>query len=294
MGLSVGSSMTPPMSCRSSAKDAMSWSLLALTTFAMEVSGPGVSPRESAVMVRKCVYRRPCWRTYQSASLSRTAAFSIAGPSGISMARASANISSKSGPDTSPTARRSFISVVMDTPQPWPDRAEALRVGHAHVGEVHLVEIRGAGHLLDAADLDAGGVHVEEEKGEALVLGRPGIAPGDDDAPVGEVRAGGPDLLAVDDPVVAVASPTRVRRPARSDPAGRLGEELAPDLLAGQRLGSVALLLRLGARRRVAWACTCRARSQSSRAGRGIAPLPGCRPPAGWACRRGRRIHWAR
>ena len=33
----------------------MSWSLLALTTFAIEASGPGVSPRESAVMVRKRV-----------------------------------------------------------------------------------------------------------------------------------------------------------------------------------------------------------------------------------------------
>ena len=38
----------------------------------------------------------------------------------------------------------------------------------------------------------------------------------------------------------------RVRRPARSEPARGLGEELAPDLLAGDGPGHVALLLGLG------------------------------------------------
>jgi hypothetical protein len=47
------------------------------------------------------------------------------------------------------------------------------------------------------------------------------------------VGAGGPDLLAVDHPVVAVAHrPRRGRRHVR--PAAGLGEELAPDLLAAQ------------------------------------------------------------
>ena len=48
----------------------MSWSLLALTSLVIEASGPGVCPRESAVMVRNFVYLRPWALTYQSASLS--------------------------------------------------------------------------------------------------------------------------------------------------------------------------------------------------------------------------------
>ena len=55
IGATAGSSMAPPMSCRSMANEAMSCSLLALTSFAIESSGPGVSPRDSAVMVRKRV-----------------------------------------------------------------------------------------------------------------------------------------------------------------------------------------------------------------------------------------------
>ena len=50
-------------------------SLEPLTSLPIEDSGPGVSPRDSAVMVRKCEYLRPWLDTYQSASLSRTASF---------------------------------------------------------------------------------------------------------------------------------------------------------------------------------------------------------------------------
>jgi len=50
---------TPPMSSRSIANEAISCALGALTSLPMEFSGPGVSPRESAVMVRKRVRRTP-------------------------------------------------------------------------------------------------------------------------------------------------------------------------------------------------------------------------------------------
>jgi hypothetical protein len=42
------------------AKEAISCALGAFTSLPMEFSGPGVSPRESAVMVRKRVRRTPC------------------------------------------------------------------------------------------------------------------------------------------------------------------------------------------------------------------------------------------
>ncbi len=57
---------------------------------------------------------------YQSASFSRTAAFSMAGPSSSSMTLVISNISSKLVGKPPPTARRSFISVVSDTFQPSP------------------------------------------------------------------------------------------------------------------------------------------------------------------------------
>jgi hypothetical protein len=54
---------TPPMSSKSSANDAMSCALAALTSLPMEFSGPGVSPRLSAVIVRKRDQRTPWVRT---------------------------------------------------------------------------------------------------------------------------------------------------------------------------------------------------------------------------------------
>ena len=64
--------------------------------------------------------------------------------------------------------------------------------------------------------------------------------------PVGMVRPGGPDLLAVDDEVVAVAH----RRGAQAREVGAgigFGIALAPDRLAGQHGRQMARLLRLGA-----------------------------------------------
>ena len=52
------------------------------------------------------------------------------------------------------------------------DVAEPVVVGNAHVGEEHLVERRAAGHLAQRAHLDAGCLHVDDEAGEALVLGQ--------------------------------------------------------------------------------------------------------------------------
>ncbi len=72
------------------------------------------------------------------------------------------------------------------------------------------------------------------------------IGADDDHAPLAEVGAGGPGLLAVEQPVVAVAHGAAAQ--ARQVGAGaRLAEELAPDLLAAHQLGNPALLLLLGA-----------------------------------------------
>src|SRR5439155_25925078 len=51
------------------------------------------------------------------------------------------------------------------------DLAHALRIRDAGVGEVHLVEVRGAAHRAQGTYLDTRGVHVDDERGDALVLG---------------------------------------------------------------------------------------------------------------------------
>src|SRR6185312_14995061 len=97
-------------------------------------------------------------------------------------------------------------------------------------------------------DLDALALHVEEEHRQALVLGHIGIGAGDQKAVVGIMRARGPDLLAVDDPVVALLLRAGTK-PRHVRAAGRLGEQLAPDVFAGRELWQIVPLVLLAAER---------------------------------------------
>ena len=71
----------------------------------------------------------------------------------------------------------------------------------------------------ERAHLDAGLVHVDGEAGDALVLGASVDCPGDEHAVVGGLAERRPDLLAVDDPLVAVRARPGWCSPARSEPA---------------------------------------------------------------------------
>src|SRR5206468_5983920 len=103
-----------------------------------------------------------------------------------------------------------------------------------------------AGHLDERADGDAGRLHVDEEEAEPAMPRRLEVGARDEDAPVGEAGVAGPDLLSRHEEDVAAelgagAAGGEVR-------AGvRLGEALAPDLLAGQDPRQEAALLRLRA-----------------------------------------------
>src|SRR6185312_7191342 len=67
------------------------------------------------------------------------------------------------------------------------------------------------------------------------------IGADDQETVVGIMRARSPDLLAVDDPVVALLLGAAAQ--ARNVGAGRrFGEQLAPDLLAGSELRQIAAL----------------------------------------------------
>ena len=88
--------------------------------------------------------------------------------------------------------------------------------------------------------------HVQQEVRNALALGGIRVGAGQQQAPVGVHTAAGPQLLAVDDVVVAVASGRGAQ--ARQVGAGlRFGEALDPDLAVEDR-GQVPSALLVGAR----------------------------------------------
>ncbi len=122
------------------------------------------------------------------------------------------------------------------------DAADDVLVGDPRALDEQLVELRLAGDLAQRADLHGLLLHVHQEVGEALVLGCVGVGARDEHAPLGVLGAAGPDLLARDDPLVAVLDGAGLQRREVRARLG-LGESLAPDLLAGEDRREVALLL---------------------------------------------------
>src|SRR5918996_4059627 len=106
--------------------------------------------------------------------------------------------------------------------------------GDEHVVVEDLRELLLAVHGLDGPDRDAGRVHVDEEGGDAPVGRFEGAGPGQQDAPLGVLGQAGPHLLAGHPPAVVGADGAAGER--REVAAGaRLGEALAPDLVAAQQ-----------------------------------------------------------
>src|SRR6185503_12589611 len=79
----------------------------------------------------------------------------------------------------------------------------------------------------------------------ALVLRRVGIGPADDLADVAELRTRRPDLLAVDDPLVAVAHGARLHT-GEVGTGRRLTEQLTGDDVAAIEAAQVGVLHRIG------------------------------------------------
>ncbi len=118
-------------------------------------------------------------------------------------------------------------------------------LGAADIGQEDLVELGRAVDLLDGAHLDAGLLHRHQEVGDAGVLGGVGVGPGQQEDVVGSARLGGPHLLAVDDPLIAVQ--LGLRREA-GQIGSRVGfaEPLAPGDRAVEDARDELLLLFLG------------------------------------------------
>ena len=72
--------------------------------------------------------------------------------------------------DSPAVPTRSWPSVLIATCQPSPSPPSRQSTGMRGVGEEHLVEHRVAGDVADRPALDAGRLHVDDERGDALVL----------------------------------------------------------------------------------------------------------------------------
>ena len=84
-------------------------------------------------------------------------------------------------------------------------------------------------HLLSAVHIDTRLMHVQDEVAKALMLDRIPIGAGEQQAAMGVMGAGGPDLLAVDDPL-ADLSVSRAGGGAREvGAAAGFTEQLAPE-----------------------------------------------------------------
>src|SRR5712691_2418239 len=124
--------------------------------------------------------------------------------------------------------------------------AQDLRLRHLHVLEEDLVELGVAGDLDQRPDLDAGALHVDDQVGEAVARVDFLALAGDEHAPLRYVRECRPDLLPVDQVVVAFVLGARLQARQVAARVG-LAEALAPDLLGRQKRREVAFLLLVGA-----------------------------------------------
>src|SRR3990172_578085 len=118
---------------------------------------------------------------------------------------------------------------------PLVDLADDVGCWHADALEEDLVELGLARDLLERPDADARRLHIDEDEGDALVLGRAGVRADEVEAPVGDMGHAGPDLLTVDDVPVAIEDGARLEVGQVAAGVG-LGEALAPELLGVEDL----------------------------------------------------------
>ncbi len=161
--------------------------------------------------------------------------------SGRHLTQRSATADLAHGPDHGPLMRQQMFGHVPAAVQ----RPDEVGLLHPHVVEEGLAERALAADQGDRPGRHALGGHVEQDKRNAQMLRCLRIGPHQAEDPVGLVGVAGPDLLAVDDPVVTLVFRPRLDR-RQIGPRARLGIALAPANLPAHDLGQEALLLFLG------------------------------------------------
>ncbi len=125
-------------------------------------------------------------------------------------------------------------------------RTHPVLLRHAHIVEEHLVHFVLARQRDDRLDLDAGRIHVEKKKSDALLRLAARIRAHETEHHVREMRMRGPDLDAVEHIVVALAHCFQLKRGEVRSRA-RLRIALAPVVFAGEDARQVVILLFPGA-----------------------------------------------
>ena len=85
-----------------------------------------------------------------------------------------------------------------------PSFTHNLILGYTNIGKKNLVEIRIFGHINERTNLNARGVHFKQQERDSLMLGGVGLCSNQAEDPIGQVSRAGPDLLAIDNPLVTV------------------------------------------------------------------------------------------
>ena len=141
---------------------------------------------------------------------------------------------------------RSWATTCMAIFHPCPRSPRRFSLGHDHVVEEHLAELRVAGDLHHRPHVDPRRLHVHDEQRDPLVSRYVRIGAREHAAPARELAPRDPGLLAVEDPAVIRLDGARAQR-GEIGSRLRLGEALAPDLVGREDGRDVASLLLVGA-----------------------------------------------
>ncbi len=142
---------------------------------------------------------------------------------------------------------RSNISVVRAVPQPLPTPPTTASASSLTSSKKTSLNSASPEIWRRPRMVTPGRVHVDDEHRQALVLGHVGVGARQQQAVGGELRVGRPHLLAVQRPGAVVVAPGPRLDAGQVGAGGRLGEQLAPDLVAVQHRPQVARLLLVAA-----------------------------------------------
>src|SRR4029079_13122783 len=124
------------------------------------------------------------------------------------------------------------------------ERADEVLLRHAHIREEHFVEVAevGLGQLREGAALDAARRRVDDQRADPLVLRNTRVGTHETQAPIGVLRSRRPNLLTVDDELVADQLGPRLET-REVAPGPGLAHAQAPRDLRTQRRAEKARLL---------------------------------------------------
>ena len=124
--------------------------------------------------------------------------------------------------------------------------ADQIARRHLHVFQEGFAEHRRAGNQADRSWPHAGVCHVDQQEGNAVMLAHGRVGADKTEDPVGVMRVAGPDLVTVDQVMIALQHRASLQ-PRQIGPGSRFAVALAPADFSTHDLRQMLLALRLGA-----------------------------------------------